>query len=115
MSTIYELTYNALSGLGYPLAPTVWVPSSGDERPDLYLIYFVVTASPVQHADNSEKHRSYLVQVNIFSRDGLNDLPDVRGAMLAAGFTAGPLRDLPFSTETEHYGLSMDFYYLETT
>lgn len=114
MTTIYERINDALTALATPMAPSVYVVSSGSSRPDLYLVYFVVTAPPVQHADDIEKERNYLVQINIFSKTGLQGLPDVQGAMSAAGFTAGAMRDMPYSPETGHYGLSMDFNYLET-
>ncbi|GAP11745.1 hypothetical protein BECAL_02938 [Bellilinea caldifistulae] len=111
--TIWERIYNALAPLGLPMAAGAMIVDSESERPDTYLVYFLVSSPPVQHADDNETLRSYLVQVSVYSRNGLKNLPDIAGAMKTAGFTQGARRELPYNPETRHYGLAMDFNYLE--
>lgn len=112
MSTIWEITKSALTGLGVPLAADVYIPASGVDFPDLYLVYFLVTSPPEQSADDAETLRSYLVQVSTYSRDGMVGLPDVAGAMVAAGFERSAMRHLPYNNKTRHFGLAEDFIYL---
>lgn len=109
--TIWEITAAALTGLGVPMAASRYI-GSNDQLPDLFLVYFLVSSPPEQHADNLETLRSYLMQVSIFSRTGLTGLPDVAGAMVAAGFTRGLERELPFNQTTGHYGLALELNFL---
>lgn len=78
------------------------------------MVYFLVSGPPTQHADNVEKMRDYTVQVNTFSRDGLINLPDVDGAMKAAGFTKGSVREIPLDEETGHFGLGTEYHFSES-
>jgi hypothetical protein len=112
-NTIWERTKSALTSLGVPMAANVYIPATGAERPDQYLVYFLVVGDPLQHADNAETLRDSTVQVSIYSRNGLTGLPDVEGAMLAAGFTFVESRELPYSEDTRHFGLAIDFSYVE--
>jgi hypothetical protein len=41
-------------------------------------------------------------------------VPDIKGAMKAAGFYHAGSFDLPFDTITRHFGLAMDFFFLES-
>jgi len=111
--TIWEHMKAALTGLGVPMAANAFIPSGGEERPDLYLVYFLIVSPPIQHADDGETLREYAVQVSIYSRDGLTGLPDVESAMLAAGFMFEAQRELPYNPDTRHYGLAMDFNFVE--
>lgn len=113
MTTIWERTKTALTTLGLPLAADIYVAASGGDLPDTYLTYMLISNPPEQHADDAETMQSYLVQVTCFCRNGLNSLPDINTAMISAGFMRGPAREIPFSTETRHYGLAMDFIYME--
>lgn len=113
MTTIWERAYNALSGLGVSLAESVYIPASGTELPDSYLVYFVVSDPAVQHADDEESLRSYYVQVSYYDRDGLQSMPDIDGAMTTAGFTRLPGRELPYNPETRHFGIALEYQYLE--
>ena len=86
MSTIWEMTYSALVGLGIPMAADDYLMATpGGNLPDLYITYKVIDLMPEAHADNKETLRSELVQVSIRSRSGLTGLPDVIGAMISAG------------------------------
>ena len=111
--TIWERCKTALQSLSVTKAANVYIPASGGERPDVYLVYSLVTSPPLQHADNLETLREYTMQVSIYSRSGLINLPDIEGAMLAAGFTYETQRELPYNPDTRHYGLAMDFNFVE--
>ena len=113
MTTVFERAQTALETLNVPVANQVLVMATGTQLPDLYLAHFLVTSPPLQHADNAEKLRSYQVQVNVFNRAGLTGLPDVDGAMTAAGFRVGPKYQLAYSRETRHFGLAQEYVYLE--
>ncbi|MGA2488783.1 MAG: hypothetical protein ABSF99_01155 [Anaerolineales bacterium] len=110
MTTIFEATATALATLHIPYGMNNYL--STGELPDQYIVYTVVTGVPAQHADNAETKRTYRVQVTIYSRGGLVSIPDVDAAMLAAGFTKGPERQLPGDPETGHYSLAKDYFYL---
>ncbi|MEN6522361.1 MAG: hypothetical protein ABFD14_01420 [Anaerolineaceae bacterium] len=114
MTAIWERTHTALLGLHVPIAANVLMLASGVSWPDVYIAYQLITSSGEQHANNLETCRSLTMQVTVYSRNGLINLPDVTNAMLQAGFTKGAERELPYSSETKHYGLAMDFYFLET-
>jgi len=88
--SIWEVTAAALAGLGVPIAANVMISEASAALPDLYLVYFLVSAPPSLHADNAETLRTYRMQVSAYNRAGLASLPDVDGAMVAAGFTRGP-------------------------
>ncbi len=113
--TIWERVAAALAAIGLtiPVAANVLIVASEVERPDTYIVYLLVSSPPEQHADNAETIRSYRVQVSIYSRAGLVGLPDVTAAMVAAGFMRGPQRELPYNPGTRHYGLALEFIYVE--
>lgn len=113
MPTIWERAATALSGLGLPGAAEVYIPATGAALPDQYLVWSLVASPPEQHADNVESLRSYLMQISIYSRAGLVGLPDIAGAMTAAGFTPGARRPIPYNADTRHFGLASDYVYLE--
>lgn len=112
-TTIWERVVSALAPLGVPLAASQMLVGSGESLPDLYLVYFLIDSPPLQHADNAEQLRNQRMQVSAYSRRGLAVLPDIAGAMTAAGFTHGPDRELPFDPITRHYGLAMEFNYFK--
>ncbi len=111
--SIWSQVNVALIGLGLPMAANVYRAANGAELPDLYLVYFLVSSPPEQHADDVEKLRSYRMQVSIYSRNGLEGLPDVDTAMVGAGFTRGPITEIPFNQVTGHYGLALEYIFLE--
>jgi hypothetical protein len=112
-TTIWERVESALTPLALPMGASAFLLDTGTEIPDTYLVYFVISITPEEHADNVEIERSYLVQVSIYCRAGLAGLPDVIGAMTATGFTFSGGRDLGYEVNTRHYGISFDFEYLE--
>ena len=113
MSSIYEVIEDAIKTLSVPYAASTYVSDSGDDLPDLYLVYFLVSSVPSQHADDVEKERFQRVQVSVFSRSGLNSLPNVDDAMLTVGFMKGPERELPYNNDTRHFGLAMEYVFYQ--
>ena len=113
MTTIWERVNTALTPLGIPMAASTYIVESGDELPDTYMVYFVFSIDPEQHADDEETERTEAVQVSIYSRAGLIALPDVIGAMVTGGFTFIGGRELEYDLETRHFGLAFDFEYQE--
>lgn len=114
--TIWERMENALGAIragGTAVSAGQKLVGSGAQLPDLFLVYFLVSSPPEQHADDRETMRSYLMQVSIYSRAGLTNLPDVDGAMVAAGFQRAGQRELPYNQATQHYGLALDYIFLE--
>lgn len=114
MITVWERTNTALTPLNVPYAASKLQIESGEEYPDLFMVYFSLPSTPEQHADDKETLRSYTMQVNVFSCDGLINLPDVDGAMMAAGFTKGNVIEIPIDPETGHYGLGTEYLYSES-
>ena len=109
---IWELVENTLSALGLPTlsaAANQMILASGETLPDQFLVYQLISAPPLQHADDRETMRIWRVQVSIFDRNGLSNLPDVTGVMVEAGFTRGPMRELEYDKNKRHFGLGMDF------
>jgi hypothetical protein len=113
MTTIFERAATALATLGVPYANQVYIPATGTDLPNLFLVFFLVTAPTAQHADDAETLRTNRVQVTTYSRTGLVSLPDVTGAMEAAGFTPAAKYQLAYNLETRHFGLATDYIYLE--
>jgi len=103
----------ALTGLSVPMAANRYLVESGYDLPDQFMVYQLISSPPELHADNVEKYRTYRMQVTIWDRSGLSSLPDVASAMVAAGFYRGPIRELPYEDSTMHFGLAMEFLYLE--
>lgn len=113
MTTIYARTKTALDTLGLPVAKNQYKPSSGQDLPDEYLVYQLISAPPLEHADDAETMKWYRMQVNLFYRAEGKTSPDIIGAMIAAGFMRADERDLPYNEATRHYGRSLDFSYCE--
>lgn len=113
MMDIWSATRTALTGLELPMAANQYMAATGAEIPDTFLVYQLVTSPAQQHADDAETLRSYLMRVTYYSRDGLSTCPDIKNAMVAAGFSRGEFRELPYFQETRHFGLSFDFNYLD--
>ena len=114
MTTIWEKTCEALETLDVPFAANRYQADSENVYPDTFLVYQQISSAPDQFADDEETERSYRMQVTVFSRDGLINLPDVDGAMKAAGFTKGGVVEIPLDAETGHFGLATDFFYSES-
>lgn len=110
--TIWERIAAALSGLTVPVCAGAWTGTT-KTIPATYVVYSLVVSVPEAHADDREALRSYQVQVSVYSRAGLVGLPDIDSAMIAAGFVPGAQRELPFDQQTRHYGIALEYEYLE--
>lgn len=110
MTTVFEQVEDALDTLNVPYGMDTYL--SNGELPNQYMAYSLIDGVPSQHADDAETQRTYRVQVSIFDRNGLANLPAVDAAMLAAGFEKGPERQLPRDNESGHYGLAKDYFKL---
>lgn len=111
-TTIFERVDEALATLDTPYAENQYISETGEALPDLFLVAMLISGAAEQHADDDETERSYRVQISIYSRNGLVDLPDVDGVMKSAGFKKGPEKELPYDQETGHFGLAIDYIYL---
>ena len=107
--SVYSITAAALDALDpIPNAMGVML-GSGGEFPEEYIVYTQIAGVSRQNADNREQERAYTIQVSYYSRNGLAEMPDIDGAMLAAGFQKGPERELPFNETTLHHGIAKDY------
>jgi hypothetical protein len=113
MMDIWTATQTALTSLSIPMAANQYLVSTAAALPDAFIVYQVISDPPVQHADNVEKLRQYRMQVTYYSRTGLAAMPDIEGAMRAAGFARQPGRELPYNQDTRHFGFALDFSYLD--
>ena len=110
MTTIFARVNNALATLS-PAVSFAMAPYLGD-LPATFISYQLISGIQEQAADDAETLRSYRVQVNICSTSGLNTLPNVDAAMVAAGYTKGPERQLPKDQDTGHFILAKDYFYM---
>jgi hypothetical protein len=115
MTTIFERVAVALDNLSpsVPYASSIYIPATGSVLPDVFLVYNLVSSPPEQHGDDTERMRSYRVQINIWSKSGLVSLPDLDGVMTTAGFMKAGKTQLPYSQDTGHFGLANDYVYVE--
>lgn len=112
--SIWSDTAAALATLApIPVSADQKLIASGASLPDEFITYFLPTSTPEAHADDAEVMRSYTIQVSYFNRAGLGSVPDIDGAMVAAGFSRGPQRGIPYDQVTGHYGLALDYNYFE--
>lgn len=109
---IYALVKTALSDLGVPVSAGIFRPADGANLPDTYICYFLITNTGEEYAEDGEISDLALIQVSVFTKAGLYQLPNVKAAMKAAGFTFEANRELDYSEQTGHYGMAFDFYYL---
>jgi hypothetical protein len=113
MTTIFERAATAIATLSVPYANQVYIPQTGTALPDQFIVFFLVSSQPVLQADDAEELRGNRVQVSVYDRNGLVSLPDVDTAMIAAGFKRSAKNQLPFNQETRHFGLALEYTYLE--
>ena len=108
-STVYEAVSDALATLSVPYGYDGYQTATGAQLPDLFLVWFLVDAPPAAHADNAEILRFERVQISIYQRGSLTNLPDVEGAMAAAGWMYSNTIHIPFNPATKHFGLALEF------
>jgi hypothetical protein len=115
MTTIFERVDAALTTLNVPFAVQHYRTTTGQALPDPHITYALVSSAGRQHADDDETARMSRIQVNVWSRSGLVNLPDIDGAMRAAGFRAAGKRQLPDDPDDGWFGLAQDYTILEDT
>lgn len=112
MVDIFAIAKTALDVLS-PAVPFALAPYEGATLPDRYIVYQLINDDAEDHADNSEIARMYEIQVTIWDKNGLVNLPDIDTVMLAAGFHKGRRRQLPKDPKTGHIGIAQSYIYLE--
>lgn len=113
MSSIWEITEDALDGLSVALAANVMIRETNEALPDNYIVYQVISSPPVQAANDVETLRYWRMQVTYYDRAGLINMPAIEAAMVTAGFSKSMFREIPYNQLTRHYGLAMEFIFLE--
>lgn len=112
MTTIFERVETAL-GTVSPAINYAAAPYKGD-LPSVYVTHQLINSPPEQHADNAETERSYTMQLNFWDKAGIPSTTSVDAAMKAAGFQKSDVRQLPQDPQTHHYGLAVEFVYIES-
>ena len=90
-----------------PLAP---------QLPDRYIVYFLVDDEGKTWADGQETSHEPRVQLSYYYRnksDALTVPDQIEQAVVAAGFTRGPMGHISYQPDTGHYGWRRDFYFYE--
>ena len=112
MTTIspFKLVSTALTTLsGVEFAADANRSALSEPLPDLFIVYSRITSPIANYFDNKAQLRFVTMQLSIFSRDGLDDLPDTDTAMQNQGFSVSTETDLPYNDETRHYGVSREY------
>ena len=111
VSDPYELTATAMATLSgsVPYAADANRDDLADPLPDLFIVFSEVPAGPQQSADDDETERFYRMQVSIYNRAGLINLPDTDTAMQAVGFRFAGDTHLPYNDKTLHYGIAREY------
>jgi len=112
---IYDLTYDTLSPLGYPVKEQ---GTLGSTLPETFITYQLISSPNGGHADNKPTSVKPLMQITLYSKkpsikQGADAL--LKSVMLPAKFMRAGGRDLPYSAVTGHYAFTSDyrFYDLE--
>jgi hypothetical protein len=80
-----------------------------DPLPDLFITFQQISPVPAQSADDVETLREVDMQLSIFSRTGLTNLPDTDTAMGTVGFRYTGETPIPYNDKTEHYGVAREY------
>lgn len=112
MTTIFERVETALGTIS-PAVPFALAPYKGT-LPDAYVTHQLINSPAEQHADNEEIERSYTIQITLWDKAGVPSTTKVDTAMQTAGFNKSNVRQLPQDPQTHHYGLAVEFVYIES-
>lgn len=112
MTTIFERVETAL-GTVSPAISFASAPYKGT-LPNAYVTHQLINSPAEQHADGEETERSYTMQLNFWDKAGIPSTTNVDAAMNAAGFMKSNVRQLPQDAQTHHYGLAVEYVYLDT-
>ena len=115
-ATIFERVTTALNTLSpkVPFALGIYVPATGSDLPDQFIVFTLVSSVSSQSADDAETERFERVQVTIYNRSGLINLPSVDVVMRAAGFRLSTERQMLFEETTKHFGIEKEFTILRS-
>jgi hypothetical protein len=110
---IYELTYDTLASLGYPVKEQ---GTLGKELPETFVTYQLIDSPPTGHADNAPTGISYRMQITLYStsptiKQGADAA--IKAVMLPAKFMRVSGRDLPYSSATGHYAFTSDYRFYD--
>lgn len=112
MTTVFERTATALGtvspAINYSLAPYKGT------LPSAFVAYQLVNSPAEQHADGAETERSYTMQLSFWDTADIPSTVNVDAAMKTAGFHKGDVRQLPQDPGTHHYGLAVEYVYIES-
>jgi len=112
---IYELTYNALAPLGYPVKEQGTYPP-GTILPETYITYFLVDSPNETHYDNVPESTTNRIQLCIYSKKpSIKQTGDktLKSVMLPGSFLRVGGRDLPYNASTGHYCYTCDYRYFD--
>lgn len=112
MTTIFERVETALGTIS-PAINYASAPYKGT-LPNAFVTHQLINSPPEQHADNEETERSYTMQLNFWDKAGIPSTTSVDAAMKAAGFQKSDVRQLPQDPQTHHYGLAVEYVYIES-
>jgi hypothetical protein len=112
MTTIFEWVETALGTIS-PAVNYALAPYKGT-LPNAFIVHQLIGSPAEQHADGVETERSYTVQITLWDIAGIPFTTNVDAAMKAAGFYKGNVRQLPQDAQTHHYGMAVEYVYLET-
>jgi len=112
MTTIFERVEAALGTIS-PAVNYAAAPYKGT-LPNAFITHQLINSPAEQHADGEETERSYTVQLSLWDKAGIPSTTSVDAAMKAAGFHKGDVRQLPQDPQTHHYGLAVEFVYIES-
>lgn len=116
MSNIYELIYNTLTQLGYPVREQGTFKTN-ETLPETFITYQIILSTDNAHYDNAPASTTTRIQLALYSKKpAIKQNADnlFRSVMLPAGFLRISGRDLPFNQNTGHYGYTSDYNYYET-
>lgn len=113
MSNIYELVYNTLIQLGYPVREQ-GTYGENETLPETFITYQIINEINDTHYDNKIASTTITVQLALYSKKpAIKQSADqlFRSVMLNAGFLRISGRDLPFNSSTGHYAYTSDYIF----
>ncbi|MEE0840760.1 MAG: hypothetical protein U0L72_09515 [Acutalibacteraceae bacterium] len=93
-----------------------WNEEKRGKMPDTFIIYFLVSDTPLFSADGRERSSQPRIQVSLYYRDisVMKDIPEQIVAVFnTAGFRRSATGRIPYQQNTGHYGWRSDFTFYE--
>lgn len=107
--------FQTATGIPYDFERFEPDPETG-QLPDQFIVYFLVDDEGKTWADGVETSHEPRMQVSFYTRkksDMLTVPDEIEQAIVAAGFTRGPVGHIPYQPDTGNYGWRRDFYFYE--